>query len=300
MNVLITGACGFIGRALITELENRGHQLRLLDQNAPQDATVFVPGSPTRAPSPLITDWPFIQAQITDPEAMSAACEGIDSVIHLAGEPRGLPEIGVETFRTNALGTFVAINAAHQTGVQRFLCASSINAYGTFYWRLSGKPVRYTYMPIDETFPPVPEDPYSLSKLVNEETCAAFHRAYNMTTVAFRFAGVWSKEMYEKRLSEGLQPTAQWSDDLYQWVHITDIVEGIRLALEEQNLPGYGAYTLSGADTRCPEPTMEILNKFRPDLAQNVLSPLEGRAPLLSIERARSTFGYAPRFRLGD
>jgi nucleoside-diphosphate-sugar epimerase len=155
-------------------------------------------------------------------------------------------------------------------------------------------------MPIDETFPPVPEDPYSLSKLVNEETCAAFHRAYGMTTAAFRFAGVWSKEMYEKRLADGLQPTIQWSDDLYQWVHITDIVEGIRMALEEPNLPGYGAYTLSGADTRCPEPTLVILNKLRPDLAQNVLTPLEGRAPLLSIERARSTFGYAPRFRLGD
>jgi nucleoside-diphosphate-sugar epimerase len=300
MNVLITGACGFIGRALITELENRGHQLRLLDQNSPQEATVFVPGSGERALNPLVTDWPFIQAHITDPEGMRAACEGMDAMIHLAGEPRGLPEIGVETFRTNALGTFVAINAAHQAGIQRFMCASSINAYGIFYWRLSGKPVRYTYMPIDETFPPVPEDPYSLSKLVNEETCAAFHRAYGMTTAAFRFAGVWSKEMYEKRLADGLQPTIQWSDDLYQWVHITDIVEGIRMALEEPNLPGYGAYTLSGADTRCPEPTLVILNKLRPDLAQNVLTPLEGRAPLLSIERARSTFGYAPRFRLGD
>jgi nucleoside-diphosphate-sugar epimerase len=300
MNILITGACGFIGRALIVEFENRGHQLRLLDQNSPQEATTFVPGSTERALNPLKTDWPFIQAQITDPEAMRAACEGIDAVVHLAGEPRGLPEIGVETFRTNALGTFVAINAAHQAGIQRFTCASSINAFGIFYWRLSGKPVRYTYMPVDETFPPVPEDPYSLSKLVNEETCAAFHRAYGMTTAAFRFAGVWSKEMYEKRQAEGLQPTAQWSDDLYQWVHITDIVEGIRKAIEAADLPGYGAYTLSAADTRCPEATMDILRKLRPDLAQNVITPLEGRAPLLSIERARLTFGYSPRFRLGE
>ena len=56
MNVLITGACGFIGRQLITELEIRGHQLRLLDRVRPEDATVF--RGTERAAIPLITDWP--------------------------------------------------------------------------------------------------------------------------------------------------------------------------------------------------------------------------------------------------
>jgi len=300
MKVLITGACGFIGRNLIKELEQE-HQLRLLDQNRPEEATIFAPNTLTgRAPDPLKTDWPFVQAEITDADAMQAACKDMDAVIHLAGEPRGLPEIGVETFRINALGTFVAINAAHQAGVRRFMCASSINAFGTFYWRLSGKPSPYDRMPIDEMFPPVPEDPYSLSKLVNEETCAAFHRAYGMTTAAFRFAGVWSQEMYNTRLAEGLQPTKEWSDDLFQWVHVTDVVSGIRQALEKSDLPGFGAYTLSAGDTRCPELTMELLRTFRPDLSQQITAPLEGRAPLLSIGLAHRTFCYSPRFRLGS
>jgi nucleoside-diphosphate-sugar epimerase len=231
---------------------------------------------------------------------MLRACEGVDAVVHLAGEPRGLPEIGVHTFRTNALGTFVAIDAAHQTGVGRFLCASSINAYGTFYWRLSGRPAPYTTLPLDETFQPVPEDPYSLSKLVNEETCAAYHRAYGLTAIAFRFAGVWSQEHYQQTLEQGVPPTAAWSDDLYQWVHVRDIVRGIRQALEHPDLPGYGVYTLSAGDTRCPEPTLELLERFRPDLADRVTAPLEGRAPLLSIEAARRAFAYDPQFRLGD
>ena len=34
---------------------------------------------------------------------MLRACAGIDAVIHSAGEPRGLPEIVVHTFRSNAL-----------------------------------------------------------------------------------------------------------------------------------------------------------------------------------------------------
>jgi UDP-glucose 4-epimerase len=298
MKVMITGACGFIGRNLITELESRGHDLRLLDMTRPEDATVFG-GAEGRQHIPLVTDWPFIQAEITDEDAMLRACEGMDAVIHLAGEPRGLPEIGVHTFRANALGTFVAIDTAHRAGVQRFMCASSINAFGTFYWRLSGKPAPYTTLPLDESFTPVPEDPYSLSKLVNEETCAAYHRAYGMTAIAFRFAGVWSQERYQTITEQGLPPTTGWSDDLYQWVHVLDVVRGIRQALEQPDLQGFGVYTLSAADTRCPEPTLELLQRYRPDLAASLTVPLPGRAPLLSIAGAQSAFGYSPQFRLG-
>ncbi len=296
MKVIITGACGFIGRNLIRELE-ANHELRLLDQTLPAEATVFA--GATRTAIPLESDWPFIQADITDAAAMREAMAGMDAVIHLAGEPRGLPEIGVETFRANALGTFVAIDAAHAVGIRRFFCASSINAYGTFFWRLSGKPVPYTKLPLDESFPPIPEDPYSLSKLVNEESCAAYHRAYGMTTAAFRFAGVWSHERYEKALVDGLAPTTAWSDDLYQWVHVADVVTGLRQALETVDLPGFGVYTLGAGDTRCPEPTMELLQRLRPDLAATVAPSLVGRAPLLSINHAQQSFGYAPAYRLG-
>ena len=298
MRILITGACGMIGRALIDEI-GTAHDLRLLDRTPPGEATVFVPGSGERASAPLETPWPFVQAEITDPDGMRAAMEGVDIVVHLAAAVSGLPELGVETFHANAQGTFVALHAARQAGVGRFLCASSINAFGTFYWRLSGAPVAYTKLPLDETFPPIPEDPYSLSKWVNEETCAAFSRAYGITTAAFRFAGVWSDAMYEKARAEGLKPTAAWSDDLYQWVHVADVARGLRQALEAPGLPRHGVYTLGAADTRCPEPTQTLLERFRPDLRAGPDQPLPGRAPLLSIGRAQSAFGYAPRYRLG-
>jgi len=65
-------------------------------------------------------------------------------------------------------------------------------------------------------------------------------------------------------------------------------------------LPGTGAFTLSAGDTRCLEPTMELLERFRPDLAQTVAVPLTGRAPLLAIDAARQAFGYDPQYRLGE
>ena len=74
MKILITGACGFIGRELISELESE-HTLRLLDAARPEEATVFVGGQAGRAARPLVTDWPFVTADITNPEAVARARE---------------------------------------------------------------------------------------------------------------------------------------------------------------------------------------------------------------------------------
>jgi len=297
MNILITGACGFIGRNLIAELEGN-HELRLADTARPEEATMF--GGPNgRTPAPFTPDWPFVQVDITDLGKMREACTGMDAIIHLAADPTGHAEKGKEIMQVNVVGTYVVLDAARLAGVKRVFCASSINAFGTFFWRLSGKPSPYDILPLTEEFAPVPEDPYSLSKRCNEETCAAFHRAYGLTTAAFRFAGVSSAERYEADRAN-LQPTTEWSDMLYQWVHVGDVVRGLNQALECPTLPGFGAYTLGAADTRCPEPTMELLTKFRPDLAAKVSRPIKGRDPLLSIDRARNTFGYAPRFRMAE
>jgi len=97
-----------------------------------------------------------------------------------------------------------------------------------------------------------------------------------------------------------MRPTAAWSDDLYQWVHVQDVASGLRQALEHPALPPTGVYTLGAPDTRCPEPTMAILERFRPDLARTVRDPQPGRWPLLSIKTAAETFGYDPNYRMVD
>ena len=297
MKVLVTGACGLLSRDVTAQLEE-SHELRLFDRNRPEEARIFKPGVSDGEPAPFTTPHEFVKGEITDGAAIAGAVQGVDAIIHLAASTSGVAEIGQETFKANALGTFIIIDEARKAGVKRFLCASSINAFGTIYWRISGKPVEYDRMPLDESFTPVPEDPYSLSKHVNELTCAAFTRAYDITTAAFRFAGVYSEEAYQS-VRQNLVPTGGWSDDLFQWVHVKDIARGLQQALECPSLPEHGVYTLAAADTRCPEPTMEILERFRPDLAATVARPLIGRETLMSIDRARETFGYDPQYRLG-
>ena len=298
MHILITGAGGFLARELIRELEGT-HTLRLLDRVRPEDATVFVPGSHDRISAPFATDWPFIVGEITDPATVAQAVTGVDAIIHLAAAVSGFAQYGVATFTANALGTFVMLDEARKAGVGRFLCASSINAFGTFAWRINATPIAYATLPLHEDVPAVPQDPYSLSKLVNEETCAAFHRAYGITTAALRFAGLWTTAQYEEARAVGLSPTVNWSDDLFQWVHVLDIARGMRQAVEAPQLPGMGVYTLGAADTRCPEPTLTLLERFRPHLVATRSAPLQGRAPLLAIDHAQAAFGYAPQYRLG-
>jgi UDP-glucose 4-epimerase len=296
MNVLITGAAGWLARHVVEVLQQK-HQLRLLDRVDPNEATIFVPFTPERVAAPLKTDWPYLRAEIDDEPAMLKACEGIDAIIHLAAATTGLPEHGKAIMHANVTGTYVVLDAARKSGTKRVLAASSINTFGTFYWRISGKPVVHERLPLDESAEPVPEDPYSLSKFCNEHTLAAFSRAYDLTTAAFRFAGVWPDEMVQTTRAKR-EPTQEWSHDLFQWVHVNDIAEGIAKALECETLPSHGVYTLAAPDTRCPEPTMELIERLRPDLKSRLVAPLPGRSPLVSIERARNAFGYAPSRRM--
>ena len=127
---------------------------------------------------PLQLKHPFVHASITDPDAMKRACEGIDAVVHLATLPSGLYELGKQVIDSSITGTYVTMDAGGCKACGGVLYASSINAFGTMFSRISGQAAPYTSMPLGETdFRPVPEDPYSLGKWVNELTAEMFHRA---------------------------------------------------------------------------------------------------------------------------
>ena len=64
---------------------------------------------------------------------MLRACAGIDAVIHLAGEPRGLPESPSIPFAAMRCGRSSPSMPRCGAALPRLLCASSINAFGTFF-----------------------------------------------------------------------------------------------------------------------------------------------------------------------
>ncbi|MBA8794521.1 nucleoside-diphosphate-sugar epimerase [Friedmanniella endophytica] len=297
MKIMITGAAGWLGR-YVAELLGDRHELVLLDQADPEQATVFDPEAPGgRSVSPLRTPWPYHRTALADEDGLRAALAGVDVVVHLAGKPTGDWETAEETIATNVVGTFNIHRAAVRAGVRRVVSASSINAFGTFFWRVSGlSPVRRA-LPLTEDEPAVPEDPYSLSKLTGELVAATFHRAFGLETLPLRFAGVWPEQRYDRLLTDGLPASTGWADDLWQWVHVRDVSAGI-VAAAEAAVVTPEPIVLAAADTCAPEPTLDLVRRYRPDLAPHLTAPLPGRAPLLSIDRARTRLGYAPRFTL--
>jgi UDP-glucose 4-epimerase len=89
-----------------------------------------------------------------------------------------------EVHNNNVVGSYNALRAAVEVGIQRVCQASSVNATGLAYSRWP----RFDYFPLDEEHPTYNEDPYSLSKWICEEQANSFARRYEgMIISSMRF-----------------------------------------------------------------------------------------------------------------
>jgi uronate dehydrogenase len=180
--ILITGAAGRIGTMLRPRLARPGRTLRLLD-------TAPLPAGPARPSEESVT------ASVTDLAAMTAACAGVDAVIHLAaiaGEAaweRILP--------VNIEGTYTVFEAARRAGVRRVTYASSNHAVG--FTPRSGFPVP------DYAFP-APDTYYGVAKVTGEALAALYYHRYGMDTICLRILTCYDKPPSARALSTWLSP----------------------------------------------------------------------------------------------
>jgi nucleoside-diphosphate-sugar epimerase len=158
--MLVTGAAGFIGRALCRSLAERGHAI-LGVTRVPAER---IPGAelrPIGAIGPQ-TDW-------------SAHLDHIDVVIHLANRAHRRPSQRAEL---DEAGTAAALlRAAAMAGVRRLVHMSSIRAMGDA--TLPSRPFRCTD-------PPRPHDAYGRTKLATENALQAVARATGIELVILR------------------------------------------------------------------------------------------------------------------
>jgi uronate dehydrogenase len=113
--VLITGAAGTIGRILRQGLQVRVDTLRLLDV------------APLGAPHP---GEELVTADVRDLEAVTAAMDGVDATVHLAGIPH--EDSFDRILETNVVGAYNVYEAARKQGCPRVVFASSAHVTG-FY-----------------------------------------------------------------------------------------------------------------------------------------------------------------------
>lgn len=158
MRCLVTGASGFIGRALAPYLRTQGYAV----STWPRDATVFDFNIDNIAPAPA---------------AWIERLNNIDAVVHLAGfaHQRSSAAERERYFRVNRDGTLRLAAAARAAGVKRFIFLSSAKVFG------EGGDVIYS----DKTIPN-PSDAYAQSKWQAEQLLVEQNAGSPMEIVILR------------------------------------------------------------------------------------------------------------------
>ncbi len=289
--VLITGGSGRFAKYLVQALR-KDHELVLFSRSAPPE---------DRA------DLPWIQGDLNCFEDCVRAVQDIEVIQHLGAVPwpsdheptrqrvaaqgRQVPSWDA-TMKTNIIGTYYLMRAAVQAGVKTVVMAGSNCAFG-HCWRRSGRPYTIHYLPLDEKHPSEVEVSYGYTKLMGEELLASFTRAYGIRTYITRPAMICDAAR-RQQMAANVQPATEWSHGLWGWVASEDLAELHRLLQEKADeLPEHDIFVANNLDTTALEPTMELIERFRPDLLP-VTHGLSGHDALFSSRHAREMVGWVP------
>ena len=260
-----------------------------------------------RALRPALPELPWGRGDLNVYDDCRRAVEGCQAIMHLGAVPwpsdhprlrqemdeRGdaLPPLDA-TARTNLLGSYNLMMAAVGAGVEVVVMTGSNCAYGHGY-RISERPFPIRYLPLDEAHPSDVEDSYSTSKLLGEELLASFSRAYGLRTYVTRPSGICPPERLQ-RMAESVRPVAAWSDWMWGYVASEDLADLHRLILEQaQDLPPHDVYVANALDSSALEPSLELVERFRPDLVA-VSGALRGHDAFFSSAKARADLGWSP------
>lgn len=177
--VLVTGAGGFIGTAVVAALIEAGADIRALSgPDGPKKKN-------RRAPVELTT------ADILDRVALKKALHGIDTVVHLAG-PSSVADSYAhpdETRRVHFAGTVGLLEECAAADVRRVVYMSSAEVYG-----------RPTTQRVAEDHPLRPLSPYGMAKADAERTVTASGQSGGRTSTILRPFSVYGPATSERSL----------------------------------------------------------------------------------------------------
>lgn len=292
MKVLITGGSGRFAKYMVRALRE-DYELRLFSRNPPPEELAGM-------------NWMAGDLNVFDD--CRRAVEGVEAIMHLGAvpwpsdhprEPEAMRARGWSippfdaTMHTNLMGTYYLLMAAVQAGVRVVVMTGSNCAFGHGY-RISDRPFPIHYLPLDEAHPSDVEDSYSYSKLAGEELLASFSRAYGLRTYVTRPSGICPPERL-RAMAEGMKPAKGWVDSMWAYVASEDLAVLQRMIMEKAAaLPMHAVYIANAADTAALEPSLELVEKYRPDLLP-VTRGLQGHDAFFSIAKARAEVGWEPQ-----
>ena len=171
VNVLVTGADGFIGSHLVEMLSSKGYRVSALSQYNSFNNWGWLEDINCRDKIEILT------GDIRDPHFCKSIMKDVEIVFHLAALiaiPYSYVAPG-SYVDTNISGTLNICQAAKESGITRVIHTSTSEVYGTAQ-----------YVPIDEKHPLQPQSPYSASKIAADAMAMSFFNAFDLPVTVVR------------------------------------------------------------------------------------------------------------------
>jgi nucleoside-diphosphate-sugar epimerase len=292
MRYLVTGGAGFIGSNTVDELVQQGHEVVVLDNLATGRESNL---------AGVRDKIEFINGSITEPEAVRAACKGVDYVLHLAARtsvPRSMKE-PIETNYVNVDGTLNVLLAARDAKVKRVVFASSSSVYG-----------ETPTLPKRESMDPAPISPYGVTKLIGETYGRLFNRIYGLEFVALRYFNVFGPRQdpssaysgvisrFNAAFMEGGEPAVFGDGEQSRdFTFVANVVQANLLACTAKDVASR-VFNIGTGNRYTLNQMLQMLAKISERSANTKYGPARVGDILHShadISEARENLGYDPR-----
>ena len=301
MKTLVLGGAGYIGSVVAARLVEEGHE-------------VVVADSLVRGHEDAVPDGARLEVMdVLDADRLQGLLrEGFDGVLHFAAlsiVPESVARPALY-YRANVGGTVALLDAMRETGTARLVFSSTAAVYG-----------EPDEVPIEESAPTRPTNPYGASKLAVDQAigfeCAATGlgaislRYFNVAGAYGRFTERHDPETHLIPLilaaaagtSDGIRvfgtdyPTPDGTA-IRDYIHVVDLADAHLAALEAAGEPGHRIYNLgngTGYSVRQVIETAREVTGAEIPATESTRRPGDPAALVASSARARAELGWEPR-----
>jgi len=303
MNILVTGAAGYVGSVCAAELVRQKHQVIGYDNLMAGHRAALHPGIK------------FVRGNVADTAKLKEVCHEhhIEAVMHFAAS--ALIDESIRAphlfYRNNVSASIALLEVLIQLKIGKLIFSSSAAVYG-----------EPKSIPITEEHPTAPVNSYGETKLVIERALAWYHRAYRLKCVVLRYfsaAGAMDllgedhrpeTHLLPRLLDVALNPHKPfeiYGDDyptpdgtcIRDFVHIRDIAQAHILALRALPKIGFGIYNVGhgrGYSIREVVKAVEEITGRKLPMRVGTRRPGDPAVLVASPEKLRRELKWKPRY----